>query len=123
MNLFDLTMMKPSIDDITCKGLFYRYNESSYKKRDGYAKTIKITKLKRMSCKGCSDCGSVEDCINAELEEFGEFPLILPDDIRNGDVITPRIEITSIDFETGYPDSCEIYGDIVKDENGNKRNS
>lgn len=103
-----------STDQVTCKGLFYRYHTSAYKTKNGYATTQSITKLKRMSCKECEMCSYDEDNIETVLVDLKEFPIILPDLIRDGDIITPHFVPGHRDWETGYVEEWEIHATVVK---------
>ena len=98
-----------------CKGLFYRYTESIYcNKKGGWTSTRTITMLKRMSCKGCNDCAGVVECMQMEMSEAGTFPVVLPADIQNGDIITPRVVVTGTDWESGYADEWIIEATVVR---------
>lgn len=101
-------------DEEKCKGTFYRYRKSVYKTKRGFAVTETITKLKRMSCKGCNWCSGTDEMIHDEMDNAGEFPIILPSSIVDGDIIEPYIVDGPRDWETGYPDTWEIHAKIVK---------
>lgn len=63
-------LQKPA-DPPPCKGLFFRYKESVYvTNRGGWAQHYEITPLKRMSCPGCSNCGSMLDYLRELPEEL-----------------------------------------------------
>jgi hypothetical protein len=103
-------------NDPPCKGLFYRYHTTAYKTKNGFATTQSLTKLKRMSCKGCNWCGPTEDIIETDLVDMNEFPIILPDLIRDGDIIEPYFVPGHADWETGYVEDWEIHARIVEVE-------
>jgi hypothetical protein len=102
-------------EEANCIGSFYRYRESAYRTRSGgYALTQTLTKLKRISCKGCNWCVGTDECIENEWSNSHAFPVILPDGTESGDIIAPYIVTVSTDWETGYPDDCEIHANIVE---------
>ena len=99
-----------------CRGVFYRYRKTAYRTKRGFASTETLTKLKRMSCPGCSSCKNTDDVIGEDMYNTGEFPIILPNNINDGDIIEPYWVPGGTDWETGYVDDWEIHARIVKDK-------
>ena len=54
--------------DVECKGLIFRAYNSVFKRRNGHYEQQQGFRLaKRLSCKGCSNCGGLLDYANEAL--------------------------------------------------------
>lgn len=117
LDLFSSKREADAADEPQCKGVFYRYRETTYRtKRGGYATTKTLTKLQRMSCKGCNCCAGLEECIETDWDNTHLFPVVLPDEIKDEDIISPHVVVVGTDWETGYADEWEVHATIVKDK-------
>lgn len=106
MNIVEL-LEEPELHDVEeCKGLFFRVSVNDYyfvRERNEYTYSTRIRLLKSISCPGCSQCQWLLD----DYGECGAMP-ILPDDLRNGDVVTIAVTNISHDYETGYVDGYDL---------------
>ena len=69
----------------TCVGKFYRYKIKKYVNKDGAIITEeKIIPMKEASCKGCPDCGYLDEYVREIPEE--RCP-ILPINVKNNSVL------------------------------------
>ena len=101
-------MSKLDILDITkvplcdCKGLFFRYTESSYlSKRNTLEYKQSFRLLKKKSCDGCDQCrGFWEDLGMSSIEEVVE----LPEGLIDNYVYRVQFEEMGRDWETGLVD-------------------
>lgn len=50
-----------------------------------------------------------------DYDNTGEFPVVLPPNVKSGDVLSMRVVVTGTDYETGYADSWEVVGAIEKE--------
>ena len=91
--------MKPAVSE--CKGRVYRAVVNHYiNKRGDIIHNNRLNLLKRKSCKGCGDCGWIEEVLK---EEVYNTPLELTN-------LKPGKEYKlQIDYRRGYyDDDCEI---------------
>ena len=103
---FVFTREKSKGDD--CKGLFFRGYHSAFA-QDGHIGIRQGVKLlKRMSCRGCDECGYLWDDA-VEANSCGS--LIVPE-IEHGALYQLRITNISKDWETGYADDWDT--ELVK---------
>ena len=93
-------------DEEPCKGLFFRGKNNMFvNDRNEYVYQERMTPLKRMSCKGCSQCGPLLDDLH-EWIAGGQGPVI--NDLEHGALY--RLEITNVqtDWESGYADDWDL---------------
>lgn len=112
--LDDLVLMftdEPNEPD-TCKGVYFRYTETTYAGGGRFVFKKQISLLKRMSCPGCSKCCWVIDDAEMGMSEVGSTYFEFAPDLQHNDIVTLRIEIDSTDWETGYADDWHV--EVVK---------
>lgn len=88
-----------------CKGRFFRCVINNYLGDDGgYVEQTRMKPLKRMSCKGCSDCEHID--VGAQECLDNDCPLIINNPVDGG---TYRLDIGNIqiDWESGYADDWD----------------
>lgn len=89
-----------------CIGLFFRAKKNYYlNSRDEYVYQERMTPLKRMSCKGCSQCGYLKDELNEQCC-MDEPPIV--DDLQHGAVYQLKVTNIQTDWESGYADDWDI---------------
>lgn len=96
-----------------CKGVIYRASVSNYYKDGNIGFNTKLRKLKRKSCKGCGNCGWLED----DLQEFlyNEGGLIGVDKLEQGKLYTVIVVNESRDYESGHVDDYDLEFKEVKE--------
>lgn len=94
----------PKVDK--CRGAIFKADVQHCKTERGILFSIRLNKVKRLSCKGCEQCMVLED-------EFGEIdpeyrPILDVKKVKHGKLYT--IEYCNIltDCETGYADSWDL---------------
>lgn len=105
-----------------CKGLFFRVEENAYYQNDVFFRSIKLKKLKRISCPGCEKCiGYFEYYMEQDsCMDFGAG--IDTSNINHGDIVEP-VYTSEIDFETGIDEGGDYHFRKVKEnENDNTKN-
>lgn len=98
-----------------CDGLLYRCRINNFINNSGvYIEKVSFVPLKRMSCKGCEQCGFLID----DLKEFlaNETPPIY-DNLENGAIYELVVCNVSTDWESGYVDDWELCFKKVEEEN------
>lgn len=91
-----------------CKGQVYRCHREYYiGSRGEYVEKVKMVPAKRLSCRGCEQCGSLLD----DLQEWvgNDTPPIMPDDpYSDGEYF--RLAVTNInrDWESGMVDDWDL---------------
>lgn len=89
-----------------CKGIIYRGTVSMCNTSRGFMQTIRLNKLKRMSCSGCSKCGWQDDIYGMFCVE--ENPILGFETIEDQKLYTLNICNEQTDWETGYVDAYDI---------------
>lgn len=114
LNLFETKEIKYP-NKVPCKGLFFRVAENAYYQDGIYFRSIKLKKLKRISCSGCEECGGwLEDYMQEDCTmDFGGG--IDVSGIHHGDIVEP-IYTPAIDFETGIDEGGDIHFRKVKEK-------
>lgn len=90
----------------TCVGRLFRCKKNTFiNKRGEYVEDMRMSPLKRKSCKGCSYCDYLED----DLHEFIDSgtPVII-DSPENGAIYQLKMVNLSTDYETGYVDDWDL---------------
>ena len=88
-----------------CKGYFYRASLNHYANDDVIRTDVRLTKLKRKSCKGCGECDWVNEFIR---EHFSECHLTTSE-------LVPG-QMYELNFSGGeYQEYCGDYSDIEVD--------
>ena len=100
INLF-LATTKP-----VCKGLIFRGIQNSFiDSSGGYVYTERMRPLKRLSCKGCEQCGWLTDDLKEAIGN-GCFPII--NGINNGSLYQLKPVNETKDWETGLTDGYDL---------------
>jgi len=99
-----------------CKGRIYRGLISAYVgSRGEYVYQEKMLFLKRKSCKGCSDCGFLEEFLHEFACDIdGNLPIIK--NIKDQALYELKVVNISRDPETGYADDWDLEFIEVKNE-------
>jgi hypothetical protein len=100
-----------------CKGLYWRAEVSSYcyEGRIGVKKTLKL--LKRKSCKGCEQCGWVQEFLNEDVFNDPEIDYLA--DIEHGKMYTYSASSYKGPYDL-YADDIEIEFIEVKEDKNDK---
>lgn len=88
-----------------CKGDVYRANVGLYRTKTGFAQTIRLVKIKKLSCAD-DDC-LIHDCVVDDLLEGKEAPINIQK-IKHNKLY--RLNYCNIgrDWETGYVDDYDF---------------
>ena len=105
MSEYDLLLGQPEIKT-DCIGMVFKASVTQYPTSKGFAFTTRFNKLKKMSCKGCEKCGSLEDII-------GEFictnsTILGLNKIQNNKLYEFKICNIYRDYETGYVEDYDL---------------
>lgn len=105
MNEFKVSA-KPEPDP--CAGLFCRYVDRKFPTVAGVRHVQELRILRRKSCKGCPQCGSI-------LESLREFPdgVEFSPSLIDGDTAELSIVVDSTDWETGSADEWHVLASKV----------
>lgn len=89
-----------------CKGAIYKVDVQHCRTERGILFSVRLNKMKRMSCGGCKDCGAIED----ELNEIDPtiWPILDIEKCKHGELYTLEYCNISTDWETGYADSWDL---------------
>lgn len=109
--------MKPvTVSDKTgCQGVFFRYKSNTFYQDGKYQSSMIFKKLKKKSCKGCEQCGYLEEQL---AENVGMDIPVLIDQEKEGGVYQLGWTNLSTDFETGIVDDWDISFELVKQKEG-----
>lgn len=100
--MFDLLSIK---EEITCKGLYYRCRITYFLNGKGhYLAQERFIPLKRKSCKGCEHCSFILEQLQEDVLDVG----ISVDSLENGAIYYLSCTNGPVDWESGFPDSCEL---------------
>lgn len=95
-----------------CKGRYYRVMKSKYINNAGSITfTTQFRPLKRRSCKGCVECGWLED----DLRER-DLDILFEKDFEGGEIVTIISCNEHTDWETGHVDDYDIKFVSVNEE-------
>lgn len=89
----------------TCNGLVFKASVNEYITKRGFAKTIRLDKLKRKSCPGCELCGWMDEAVKHSIE-YG--CLIGFEDVKSGELYTVLVKNVSYNRESGEVDDWEL---------------
>ncbi len=91
--------MIEEVEESDCKGLIYRCRINAYiDSRGTYVYQEKMIPMKKLSCKGCKECGWLKDGLN-EFVIDNIYPII--EDPIDGELYTLGITNESRDLKTG----------------------
>ena len=100
-----------------CKGILMRgerWNNASFTNTRTYIfQSIRLTILRRKSCKGCKQCGGMYDQMSEICNDWEVEGL---QDVEHGGLYRLSIVITGYDFETGHPDEWNYKVEKIKEE-------
>ena len=90
----------------TCNGAVYRFKINSFINAKGeVVETSRMIPMKRLSCKGCENCGDKSEMLSEWMSE-GNTP-DLGNCVNNG-LYVLLVDVTSRDFETGHADDWDM---------------
>jgi len=72
---------------IDCKGLVYRCRHTTFMTNRGYEENLKMNLLKKISCRGCENCGGILEM----LEEYADQGMISIPTMEDGALYTIKI--------------------------------
>lgn len=105
MSLSELSdMLKTEEKPPPCKGLVFRGYVNNFFSGGKIEMSQGLRLLKRKSCPGCMQCGSMLD----DLHEFMCDEGIIMPDIEPGKLYGVRVTNLSRDYESGYVDSWDV---------------
>lgn len=87
----------------SCKGLFFRCEDTQYVSGTVYGQKMLMRLLKRKSCPGCEYCSFLWD----DLRELN-WPALIKPDVKSGAIYQLKVINISRDFETGYVDDYDV---------------
>lgn len=89
-----------------CGGLFFRCKKNTFiNSRGEYVEDMRMSPLKRMSCKGCPTCDFLKD----DLSEFlGMGTPIIIDNPEHGAVYELRVVNEWIPYESSYAEDWDL---------------
>lgn len=90
---------------MSCKGQIYKCLENNYVNNKGHIVSKKsLILVKRLSCKGCKECGGIIEAINEDLWNAS----LDISTCEHGELYRADVEITSTDWETGFADDWRV---------------
>lgn len=100
-----------------CKGLLYRCSVNKYINSQGaYVETVRMTPLKRRSCKGCEKCGWMHEYLHEELSNLHYDESLFTEQCpRHGGIYSYEVTSTSKDWESGYTE-IDATGFVLHEE-------
>lgn len=93
-------------EDAGCIGIVYRADVQHCKTQRGILFSIRLNKLKKKSCPGCSNCGFMEDDLG-EIDPHS-WPIIDIEKAEHGKLYTLAVVNMSRDWEGGFVDSWDL---------------
>lgn len=99
----------------TCKGHWYTFRRNVYRgKRGEIVSKEYFTKIKSISCKGCINCGGLDEMLDLEMSEGRMIPF--PVDLDDQDTVM----LTTINDGRNFEDLYDEYHlEFVKAKRGN----
>lgn len=95
----------PVSTELPCKGVYYRYIESSFTGKGGrIVFSNELRPLKSISCPGCSQCLPEVDCLDELLNCIGQGAIEFSPQLSSGDTAILVLKIDSRDRESGHVD-------------------
>ncbi len=90
----------------SCKGTIYKADVQHCVTKKGVLFSVRLNKMKRLSCKGCEHCGWLDD----ELSEIDPevWPIIDIQDVEHGKLYVINVTNIAKDWETGFADSWDL---------------
>jgi len=88
-----------------CAGVIYRADVFHGPTSRGVVLSIRLNKLKRKSCPGCSKCIWIDEYI---AEVNSKYPLLNIENVVDGKLYTVEMCNISKDWETGYVDDYDL---------------
>lgn len=104
MQLDDL--FNTDVPQENCKGVIYKADVQHCKTERGILYSIRLNKLKRMSCPGCNQCVYIEDDINEIGPGRSQIKNI--EMVEHGKLYTIEVCDISRDYETGIIDDWNL---------------
>lgn len=89
-----------------CKGLIFRGYNKQFKTKAGFCQKIELRFMKRISCKGCLDCGGLMESVQMHLE--CDLNFLGFDKVEHDKYYTFRFINLSRDWESGLIDDYDI---------------
>lgn len=102
----DLLKAKNSISSNSCKGQIFRADVQMCMTKRGVMFSVRLNKLKRMSCPGCEYCSWITD----DLSEIDpdHWPIIGIESAEHGKLYTLEMCNVGRDYETGMVDEWDL---------------
>jgi len=119
MDLLDDLLLDVEPAEEQCLGTVYRASVSFYLTARGFAQTVKLNKLKKLSCPGCKYCGWENDTLS---EVNKDWPILGMDKVEDQKLYTLGMCNVTTDWESGIVDGwdLELVEYVPDDNNGEK---
>lgn len=105
MNNFKALLSGPDTE-AKCRGIVYRADVQHCKTERGVMFSVRLNKMKRMSCPGCERCAYLEDDLG-EIDPV-HWPVIGIEKAEHGRLYTIDIVNISTDWESGHADAWDL---------------
>jgi len=89
-----------------CKGVVYKADVQHCKTQRGVLFSVRLNKMKRLSCPGCEQCGFLEDDLG-EIDPK-HWPIIGIATVEPGKLYTIDVVNIGRDLESGYVDAWDL---------------
>ncbi len=97
----------------SCKGVIYKADIQHCKTKRGVLFSVRLNKMKRMSCQGCDDCDWLDDELNELDHEW--YRIVGIEKVENGELYQLQVGNIGTDWETGIVDEWELCLSKVKE--------
>ena len=102
-----------------CKGVIFRADVQNFQTQKGMGFSVRLNKMKRLSCKGCMECGGLESYFG---EISNEWPIVGIEKVEHGKLYSLQVVNIEKDFESGIVDGWDLglveYKEEKEDEKG-----
>lgn len=95
-----------SLEVDKCRGAIFKADVQHCKTQRGVLLSIRLNKMKRLSCKGCEKCMAAEDEFNQIDAEH--WPILDIEKVKHGKLYTIEYCNIKTDWETGHADSWDL---------------
>ena len=102
----DYLLADLSPEQENCKGMVFKADVQHCRTERGVLFSVRLNKMKRMSCPGCINCGGTEDSLSEIDPEI--WSILDIEKCKHGKLYTLEYCNIRTDWETGYVDSFDL---------------
>ena len=89
-----------------CKGMIFKADVQHCRTERGILFSVRLNKMKRISCPGCMSCGATEDSLSEIDPKI--WPILDIEKCKHGKLYILEYCNIATDWETGYVDSWDL---------------